>query len=261
MQSRNVLLFSSLLLFQSCELLEKADENEESNQSSVQPSEKPEELTKLDPEKPVTEKAPVSPPPKPLPKKVEPQKVEKTKEPSLPEKAAFTPELLKAVKNWNFIPKSVFPLSSVTIKKDLKFVAYSQSGQPIGSSMMPAGREVIAIGHKGNLLTVSPSKRGTMRASIAMDETDFKDGVAYLFELRKMQRAAYAERQAKESQSIASKSTNLAKAKPSNKAKPKAKPSNSLFEDLPSPGDYGHGKFCICSDCRTKRLAQTGSMK
>jgi hypothetical protein len=100
-----------------------------------------------------------------------------------------------------------------------------------------------------------------MRASIAMDETDFKDGVAYLFELRKMQRAAYAERQAKESQSIASKSTNLAKAKPIIKAKPKAKPSNSLFEDLPSPGDYGHGKFCICSDCRTKRLAQTGSMK
>lgn len=259
MRSRYALLFLSLLLFQSCELFEKGDENDESNQSSIQPSEKPEEVIKLVTEKQVTEKEPISPPPKTLPKKVEPQKVEKTKDPSLPEKAAFTPELLKAVKNWNFIPKSVFPLSSVTIKKDLKFVAYSQSGQPIGSSMMPAGREVIAIGHKGNLLTVSPSKRGTMRASIAMNETDFKDGVAYLFELRKMQRAAYAERQAKGSLSIASKST--VSGKPSKKPKPKAKPSNSLFEDLPSPGDYGHGKFCICSDCRTKRLAQTGSMK
>ena len=34
-----------------------------------------------------------------------------------------------------------------------------------------------------------------------------------------------------------------------------------LFEDLPIPGDYGHGKFCICKDCREKRLAATGSMK
>lgn len=258
MRSTNALLFSSLLLFQSCELLEKGNEDNESNQSSIQQSEKPEEVTKLVPEKPVTEKAPVSPP-QPLPKKVEPKKVEKTKAPSQPEKAAFTPELIKAVKNWNLIPKSVFPLSSVTIKKDLNFVAYSQSGQPIGSSMMPAGREVIAIGHKGNLLTVSPSKRGTMRASIAMSETDFKDGVAYLFELRKRQRAAYAERQARESKNIASKSTGSSK--PITQPKPQAKPSNSLFEDLPSPGDYGHGKFCICSDCRTKRLAQTGSMK
>ncbi len=253
------LLFSSLLLFQSCEVLEKGNEANESNQSSVQRSEKPEKLTKMEPEKPDTEKAPVSPPPPPLPEKVEPKKVEKNKAPSLPQKAAFTPELLKAVKNWNLIPKSVFPLSSVTIKKDLKFVAYSQTGQPIGSSMMPAGREVIAIGHKGNLITVSPSKRGTMRASITMDDTDFKDGVAYLFELRKMQRAAYAERQAKESRQIASQST--VSSKPIIQTKPKAKPSNSLFEDLPSPGDYGHGKFCICSDCRTKRLAQTGSMK
>ena len=254
------LLFSSLLLFQSCELLEKGNEDNESNQSSVQQTEKPEKLTKLDSEKPDTEKAPVSPPPPTLPKIVEPIKVEKPKAPAQPKKAAFTPELLKAVKNWNLIPKSVFPLSSVTIKKNLKFVAYSQAGQPIGSSMMPAGREVIAIGHKGNLLTVSPSKRGTMRASIAMNETDFKDGVAYLFELRKMQRAAYAERQAKESIKIASQPPTVS-SKPIDRTKPKAKPSSSLFEDLPSPGDYGHGKFCICSDCRTKRLAQTGSMK
>ena len=36
---------------------------------------------------------------------------------------------------------------------------------------------------------------------------------------------------------------------------------SSLFEDLPIPGDFGHGKFCICKDCREKRLAATGSMK
>ena len=27
---------------------------------------------------------------------------------------------------------------------------------------------------------------------------------------------------------------------------------SSLFEDLPIPGDFGHGKFCICKDCREK---------
>ena len=56
--------------------------------------------------------------------------------------------------------------------------------------MLPAGREVVAIGHKGSTLIVSPSNKGTMRGSIAMDDTDFKEGVAYLFELRKRQRAA-----------------------------------------------------------------------
>ena len=54
--------------------------------------------------------------------------------------------------------------------------------------MLPAGREVVAIGHKGSTLIVSPSNKGTMRGSIAMDDTDFKEGVAYLFELRKRQR-------------------------------------------------------------------------
>ena len=35
---------------------------------------------------------------------------------------------------------------------------------------------------------------------------------------------------------------------------------SSLFRDLPIPGDFGHGKFCICKDCRDKKeLAATGS--
>ena len=98
-----------------------------------------------------------------------------------------------------------------------------------------------------------------MRATIAIDQTDFKDGVAYLFELRKRQRVAYAERQANESKTIAIKTGTASKQK--SKSNPPVKKSTPLFEDLPTPGDYGHGKFCICSDCRTKRLAQTGSIK
>ena len=249
------LLFLSFLLFQSCEMLENNAEDAENNQSSEVKPEKIEE---------VTEAKPTPPEPKPTPQK--PVEVErkpppppKKPTPTKPEKAAFTPELLNAVKNWNAIPKSVFPLQAVTINKDVKFNIYSKSGQPIGSSMLPAGREVVAIGHKGNILAISPSNKGTMRGSIAMDDTDFKDGVAYLFELRKMQRLAYAKRKAEESENIAMKTKSPAPTK--TKTAPKTKTSTPLFEDLPSPGDYGHGKFCICSDCRTKRLAQTGSIK
>ena len=98
-----------------------------------------------------------------------------------------------------------------------------------------------------------------MRGTIAMDDTDFKEGVAYLFELRKRQRAALAKQKTKPIKTaepvVATTST------PTNKTKKNASKTTSLFEDLPQPGDYGHGKFCICSDCRTKRLADTGSMK
>ena len=250
------LLILSFLLFQSCEMLENSAEDAENNQSSEVKPEKPQELTeaktidlpkvKPTPPKPVeVEKKPPPPPKKPTPAK--------------PVKAAFSPELLNAVKNWNAIPRSVFPLRAVTINKDVKFNIYSKTGQPIGSSMLHAGREVVAIGHKGNMLAISPSNKGTMRGSIAMDDTDFKDGVAYLFELRKMQRVAYSQRKAAKTENIA------IKTKPSTtsikKTSPKAKTNTPLFEDLPSPGDFGHGKFCICSDCRTKRLAQTGSIK
>jgi len=249
----------SILLFQSCELLEKSSESEENNQSKADEIINNEKLLVTKPIQPINKKLPEPAKLKPIVEKKKPKKLLKDKSPSKPETAEFTSELLSAVKNWNAIPKSVFPLNAVTIKTDLKFTAYSQSGQAIGTSQLPAGKEVIALGHKGNLLTVSPSKRGTMRATIAMNQTDFKEGVAYLFELRKRQRIAYAERKSQDSLNIASKTVNSSNLK--NKPSSKAKQTTPLFEDLPTPGDYGHGKFCICSDCRTKRLAQTGSIK
>ena len=254
------LLFSGLILLQSCEFLENT-EITDNNQSKTQelntkkevPTPPPVAINKA-------EKDLVTPTIKEEEKK-EPEIVDKI-EPAKPEKAPFTPELIAAVKNWNAIPRSVFPLPAVTIKKDIKFTAYSQTGQPIASSVHPAGKEVIALAHNGNMLTVAPSKRGTMRGTISMDETDFKDGVAYLFVLRKLQREAYAAKKAKEMELIA-KTPSVTRPKPSSPApiKTQKKEQKSLFEDLPSPGDYGHGKFCICSDCRTKRLAQTGSIK
>ena len=77
--------------------------------------------------------------------------------------------------------------------------------------------------------------------------------------MRKRQRAALAKQKAepkKPAKTLVS-NTPPSDVKPN---KPVTK-STSLFEDLPQPGDYGHGKFCICSDCRTKRLADTGSMR
>ena len=249
----------SILLFQSCELLEKSSESEENNQSKADENINNEKLLVTKPIQPNNKQLPEPPKLEPIVEKKKTNEAAGDKPSSKPEKAAFTPELLAAVKNWNAIPKSVFPLNSVTIKKDLKFTAYSQTGQAIGSSQLPAGKEVIALGHKGDLLTVSPSKRGTMRATIAMNQTDFKEGVAYLFELRKRQRIAYADKKSQESKNVVSRTIDSSKLK--SKPSSKSKQNTPLFDDLPTPGDYGHGKFCICSDCRTKRLAQTGSIK
>jgi len=251
------LITSCILFLQSCEQLEQSTETEDQNNTTVEDNNNNENVAQKKTEEPSKKELPEAKKPKPVEKKVKPKDLAKVKAPSTPQKAKFTPELLSAVKNWNLIPKSVFPLANVTIKKEVQFTAYSSSGQAIGSSMLPAGKEVFAIGHKGSLLAVSPSKNGSMRGTIAIDSTDFKDGVAYLFEMRKRQRIAYAERKANKTNPALSKTSSPSKTK----SVPKAKPSTPLFEDLPSPGDYGHGKFCICSDCRTKRLAQTGSIK
>ena len=70
---------------------------------------------------------------------------------------------------------------------------------------------------------------------------DFKQGVAYLFELRKKQMAEYKRQQ----------ESKLSQKAPV--ADLQNRKSNDLFEDIPIPGDFGHGKFCICNDCRTKK--------
>ena len=251
MRLSKAITFSLFLLFQSCDLADQKVEPVENNQSKAEAPVKTqnEELAQPKPTKETT-------PPRVLvkPKKVQSKTTEPKKPPvPKPEKASFTPELLAAVKNWTAIPRSVFPRPAVTIKKDVKMNIYSISGQVVGSSILPAGREVVAIGHKGNLLSIAPSNKGTTRGSISMDQTDFKDGVAYLFELRKRQRAALAAKKTEPKDPTVISS-------PSQKSKTVTS-STSLFEDLPQPGDYGHGKFCICSDCRTKRLAETGSIK
>ena len=38
-------------------------------------------------------------------------------------------------------------------------------------------------------------------------------------------------------------------------------PSAKVPDVIPDPLDFGHGRFCICKQCREKRLARTGSLK
>ena len=43
--------------------------------------------------------------------------------------------------------------------------------------------------------------------------------------------------------------------------KPPAPMLNARILIKSRPPYFGHGRFCICKDCREKRLAQTGSLK
>ena len=168
------------------------------------------------------------------------------KNPTLPIEPKISKDLLKAVDGWNSIPQSVFPLSKVEIYKTVQFIVKNASGETIASTTMQPGQQVVALGLVGKELILSPSKNGKMRGKISIDHTDFKEGVAYLFELRKKQRSEYEKKRS----DIAKKQELLSKNTPKDQYIDQA-----LFQDIPVPGDFGHGKFCICEDCREKRLA------
>ena len=178
------------------------------------------------------------------------QEVKEIKVETKPIMPQFSDELLKAVNNWTRIPQSVFPLSAVTIKQAVQFSVKASNGQVMANSSLPAGSEVVVIGANGDKLLLAPRKDAKMRGIISMDETDFKEGVAYLFDLRKRQNEEYKEMMKRKTQNQISKINTAVTPKPNSRNS-----SNDLFEDIPIPGDFGHGKFCICEDCRTKRLA------
>ena len=266
MRILNSFLCLTFFLFASCEKSDQGntpDKNKTGGeQTKVVKPPKPKPQPKPTP--------PPAPPPKPLPLPVpKPDPTPDPKPAQKPQQPGFSRELLAAVKNWTKVSPHVFPLKSVRVNQDLVFKIYSKDRRTVvGSSAMPSGSEVVAVGLKGKALTVSPAVGANMFASVDIDQTDFKQGVAYLFELRKWQHRRQQELQA---QALAQRNSPRPSntptkpqptSKPTSKPTPSKKPSdNSLFEDLPQPGDYGHGKFCICGDCRKKRLAQTGSLK
>jgi hypothetical protein len=256
----NSFLCLGFLFFASCEMLEEEEAASENN-----------ETTATKPAPPFLPEPKPEPEPEPEPKpESKPETKTKTKpEASKPQMPTFSKELLAAVKNWNDVSPKVFPLQSVKVMQDLTFKLYSSSGQLMGSASVSSGKEVVAVALKGRNLYVSPSVGSKMTAPIDIDQTDFKQGVAYLFELRKFERVRY-EQQLK-NRPVAQRNSSSPTRTVPNRTKPnertpkgrtpKGSNDNSLFMDLPIPGDYGHGKFCICGDCRKKRLAQTGSLK
>lgn len=253
---------SILLFFSSCDQLkDNILPVEESNQTSELEVEKvipenPDEPLKLEPtsESKSEDEVKIT-----IPQKVQiPVEIPDPKPSTKPVQPEFSKELLKAVNNWQSIPKSVFPLSSVTIKSSVNFIAKSSAGEVIARAQKLAGEEVVALGIIGNELILSPSKNGNMRGKIEVDQTDFKQGVAYLFQLRKQQRVEYERRKGEVAKNNKVTKPSIQASKNTNK---NTNEDSSLFEDLPIPGDFGHGKFCICKDCREKRLAATGSMK
>ncbi|HBJ61335.1 MAG TPA: hypothetical protein DDY76_06340, partial [Opitutae bacterium] len=184
---------ASFLLFflVSCETQNQPSSPPDSNESqisSVSEQVPPPEL--------VSPKEPMQPPSQlPMPEPTELKPIEKEEEkkpkkvPSAPQMPTFSEELLRAVQNWQRVPPSVFPLKSVSVQSALTFRALSPQGQALATSSLPAGKEVVALGLRGTTLTVSPSLNSRLRATIDLANTDFKQGVAYLFELRKRQRA------------------------------------------------------------------------
>jgi hypothetical protein len=172
---------------------------------------------------------------------------EKTSEPVLP---PFSDELLQAVQNWQKIPRSVFPLEAIKLSQRVTLEAKSSSGKVLATSIADAGEEVTALGvDQGGKLVVASPNMLKLRGSVDFDQTDFKQMVAYLFELRKEQRERLKNQPAIEKNEQKITST------------PKPAPKEELDQEIPDPLDFGHGRFCICKECRQKRLAKTGSLK
>lgn len=162
----------------------------------------------------------------------------------------FTEELLKAVGNWKKIPKSVFPLKDVSIQEPVVFMLTGVNGQVIATTPLDAAKDVVVKGIMGESLVISPSVNSKFETTIELDKTDFKKCVAFRFEMGK--KALLAKKLA-----TTQATSKLGNKNPPRNAKSESKQNNALL----IPGDFGHGKFCICPECREKRLALIGSMK
>lgn len=237
------------LFFSSCEKIPSPNEVENFFYEQNKSYETPE---------PVSIKVPDSEPIKneedPLPKTPSPE-IETPSKVSeqtayLPEDPQFSEDLLEVVKNWTKVPKSVFPAKPILSSVSVNLVAKTSSGQIIANSTSPPGSELQVLGMKGSTLIVANANNSKLRGEVDIDQTDFKQLLAYRFELNKRKKADAMRRQQERSENIAEKPSTTSKIKLREKV-----------EEIPDPLDFGHGRFCICKDCREKRLEKTGSLK
>ena len=160
----------------------------------------------------------------------------------------FSKELLQAVSNWEKVPKGVFPLKSVQVTEGVILEAKTQNGKIIAKSVAEKGSKVTVLGMDGDKLVVSSPNSTKLRGVIEIEKTDFKQMVSYLFEYRKKQRERLKEDA--ESRKLV---------KNNQEVPPPTTPKTEDSDFIVDPLDFGHGRFCICKDCREKRLAQSGS--
>ena len=254
MQIYKFFIIPPFLLFLSCEPQQPEPEVEELNTTE------PKDIIskkETDPPSPLQTKeivkAPIVPssPPKSqmIAEKPEPQIIQD----QTPIEPSFSEELLKAVSNWENIPRSVFPLKNVSIEEEIIFKLIGKQNEVMASTPFAAGKEVVAKAIRGTTLLISPSESSKLQATIDMEKTDFKQCVAFRFEMGK--KIIELREQQRKERELAKREGTLSR------SETKEKEENINIEDMNIPGDFGHGKFCICSECRQKRLALTGSMK
>ena len=245
--NKTISILACVLLFSSCEkipsateILEKVSEQNKSVDQAPTPSTPMATL----PQVPIQKELPRE--------ETKPTKVEsiqpKKPAPPAPEPPKFSSELLAVVQNWTRIPKSVFPAKPVIANIPIDLEVTTSSGQVIGSSLNPAGTELQVLGTKGKSLIVANLHNSKLRGEVDIDQTDFKQLLAYRFELNQKKKMEAQVSRAKQ-----------AKLKIDGNIE-KPKPTQDM-DVIPDPLDFGHGRFCICRDCREKRLAKTGSLK
>ena len=152
----------------------------------------------------------------------------------------FSDELLKAVNNWNKVPKSAFPAKPVLSTIPVNLSAKTSSGIVIAQTISSPGSELQAIALNNSILTVANINNSKLQGQVNVDDTDFKELLSYRFELNRQK------------QNTIPNTKDIEKKKSSVQKQPTA-------TELPDPLDFGHGRFCICKSCREKRLAKQSS--
>jgi hypothetical protein len=97
-------------------------------------------------------------------------------EPSKPKEGEFVPPefppIETVVGNWSTIPKSACPRP---VKMNRQFEFKIKIGSGTASSVVPAGRDVIAVAQQGQTLVIAPTPDSTARGEVSMEDTNLKD--------------------------------------------------------------------------------------
>lgn len=131
--------------------------------------------------------------PKPEPK----PEMAKAPEPPPVDPDAFVapvfPPVEELTQNWAAVPKNFFAKpKQVTVKRDLE--VKMQMGKATAASTFKAGSKIFVMDQQGPNLVVGAAEGSPMRGQVAMDDTDFKEVFATIYEQVKVQRTEEARR-------------------------------------------------------------------